>query len=66
MKVDGEPYDPETHEPIDNGSEEYTWDESWEKLPQDFHMGKFCKERAEVYHEMAHWGERKDSMFRVS
>ncbi len=26
------------------------------KLPREFLMGKFCKRRAEVFHNMSHWG----------
>jgi len=31
-------------------------DTSIEDLPRQFHMGKYCKARASVYHSMSHWG----------
>jgi len=84
-RLEGYPYDPETHQPIETDSEEeedrkkkeklkakrrlkrrqrastnsseVPSDTSDEELPRLFHMGRFCKARANVYHSMSHWGE---------
>ncbi|WWC66782.1 uncharacterized protein I206_100687 [Kwoniella pini CBS 10737] len=68
VNLDGDQYNPETHQPLDSSSSEEedsgSSDDSEamkrKKLPKSLLMGRFCKQRAEVYHQMAHW---EDTLF---
>ncbi|WWC85883.1 uncharacterized protein L201_000750 [Kwoniella dendrophila CBS 6074] len=62
ITLDGEQYDKETHQPLNSSSEsEPESDDSDDskrrikKLPKSLLMGKYCKQRAEVFHQMTHW-----------
>nr|XP_018266770.1 uncharacterized protein I303_00746 [Kwoniella dejecticola CBS 10117]OBR88928.1 hypothetical protein I303_00746 [Kwoniella dejecticola CBS 10117] len=64
VNLEGDQYNPETHQPLDSSSEESESSDSdssgseakkRKKLPKSLLMGRFCKQRAELYHQMAHW-----------
>ncbi|WVQ80264.1 hypothetical protein IAT38_002369 [Cryptococcus sp. DSM 104549] len=59
--LEGDIYDPTTHEILEQsieeeeeGDDDEMEDES-RKLPRSLLLGKYCKARAQVYHEMSHW-----------
>ncbi|WVF66113.1 hypothetical protein IAT40_000852 [Kwoniella sp. CBS 6097] len=71
IRLDGTPYNKETHEELDessddsesdshlnsNNSDESDDDREVEadKLPRKLVMGRFCRARAEVFHQLVHW-----------
>ncbi|WVW81885.1 hypothetical protein I302_103884 [Kwoniella bestiolae CBS 10118] len=65
ISLEGEQYDKETHQPLDSSSEDSEDSEissdseagerMSKKLPRSLLMGRFCKQRAEVFHQMTHW-----------
>ncbi|WVR03541.1 hypothetical protein IAU60_000533 [Kwoniella sp. DSM 27419] len=61
VTLDGLPYDKQTHEPLDSGSESESSTDSGDdeavsrRLPRSLIMGRFCKARAEVFHQLTHW-----------
>ncbi|WRT63764.1 uncharacterized protein IL334_000689 [Kwoniella shivajii] len=64
VNLEGEQYDQETHQPLDSSDEEDEPEDSDDseaserkrrKLPRSLLMGRFCRQRAQVYHDMVHW-----------
>ncbi|WVQ62601.1 uncharacterized protein L199_000747 [Kwoniella botswanensis] len=66
VTLDGEPYNKETHQPLDSSSESESEESensdvseatkrNRKKSPNSLLMGRFCKQRAEVFHQMTHW-----------
>ncbi|OCF45155.1 hypothetical protein I317_00957 [Kwoniella heveanensis CBS 569] len=66
VRLDGTPYNKETHEELSDSDSESESDRSdseeaddsrveADKLPRKLVMGRFCRARAEVFHQLAHW-----------
>ncbi|WVQ93743.1 hypothetical protein IAU59_000820 [Kwoniella sp. CBS 9459] len=70
VRLDGTPYNKETHEELESSSDETDSDSSGsgsdssasedgaaqaDRLPRKLVMGRFCRARAEVFHQLTHW-----------
>ncbi|KAJ8489704.1 hypothetical protein ONZ51_g2761 [Trametes cubensis] len=54
-RLDGEPYDKLTYEPIAPSEPSSDDDEESEQLPKQFDLGRFCAKRTRTYHQFTHW-----------
>ncbi|KAI0324521.1 hypothetical protein GY45DRAFT_1331447 [Cubamyces sp. BRFM 1775] len=54
-RLDGEPYDKLTYEPIRQSEPSSDDDEESEELPKQFDLGRFCAKRTRTYHQFTHW-----------
>ncbi|ORX34763.1 hypothetical protein BD324DRAFT_132546 [Kockovaella imperatae] len=62
--LEGQPYDPKTHEDLNRGSDDEEESDESSDASETFAgrtekrrylMGRFCRRRVQVYHQMVHW-----------